>query len=126
MSVDGSFLDKHDLVLLKMLVGWYGIAGSHLSRRENEMPRAVGFGSDLEDESPMSPSPGSGRQRRASPSFFSSSSGVAPDCAGALGFCCADTVTNGRSSNAERTALSRAAHRLERAPTELSLGLHAL
>ena len=24
MSVDGSFLDKHDLVLLKMLVGWYG------------------------------------------------------------------------------------------------------
>src|SRR5271155_1465339 len=24
MSVDSSFLDKHDLVLLKVLMGWYG------------------------------------------------------------------------------------------------------
>src|SRR5208282_1839790 len=51
MSVDGSFLDKHDLVLLKMLVGWYGCAGGHLRRREHQMLRAIGFGSDLEDES---------------------------------------------------------------------------
>src|SRR5208282_781887 len=51
LSVDGSFLDKHDLILLKMLVGWYGIAGSYLSRREHQMLRAIGFGSDLEDES---------------------------------------------------------------------------
>jgi hypothetical protein len=51
MSVGGSFLDKHDLILLEMLIGLYGIAGSHLSRRENQMLRAIGFGSDLEDES---------------------------------------------------------------------------
>jgi hypothetical protein len=51
MSVDGSFFDKHDLVLLKMLMGWYGIAGSNLARRENQMSGAIGFGSYFEDES---------------------------------------------------------------------------
>src|ERR1700729_245759 len=53
MSVDGAFLDKHDLVLLKMLMGWYGCAGEHVfSANEHQMLGAIGFGSDLENESP--------------------------------------------------------------------------
>src|SRR5580704_8931503 len=52
MSVDSSFLDKHDLVLLKVLMGWYGCAGGHvLSPNEHQMLGAIGFGSDLENES---------------------------------------------------------------------------
>jgi hypothetical protein len=52
MSVDGAFLDKHDLILLKMLMGWYGCAGGHVfSANEHQMLGAIGFGSDLEDES---------------------------------------------------------------------------
>jgi hypothetical protein len=52
MSMDGAFLDKHDLILLKMLMGRYGIAGAHiLSTDEHQMLGTIGFGSDLQDES---------------------------------------------------------------------------
>src|SRR5271155_228064 len=52
MSVDRSFLDKHDLILLKMLMGRYSIAGAHvISANEYQMLGAIGFGSDLENES---------------------------------------------------------------------------
>src|ERR1700684_2711706 len=53
MSVDSSFLDKHDLVLLKVLMGWNGCAGGHVfSANQHQMLGAIGFGSDLENESP--------------------------------------------------------------------------
>src|ERR1700683_3084213 len=53
MSVDVAFLDKRDLILLKMLMGWYGCAGGHVfSANEHQMLGAIGFGSDLENESP--------------------------------------------------------------------------
>src|SRR5271156_6100431 len=53
MSVDGAFLDQHDLILLKMLMGWYGCAGGHVfSANEHQMLGSIGFGSDLENESP--------------------------------------------------------------------------
>src|ERR1700678_931241 len=53
MSVDGAFLDEHDLVLLKMLMGWYGCTGGHVfSANEHQMLGAIGFRSDLENESP--------------------------------------------------------------------------
>lgn len=52
MNVDGSFLDKHDLILLKMLVRWDGVARSHaFSGNDHHMLRTVGFGRDFEDES---------------------------------------------------------------------------
>src|SRR5208282_4308869 len=51
MSVDGPFLDQHDLILLKMRVGWYGCAGGQVPRREHQMLRAIGFRSDLKNES---------------------------------------------------------------------------
>src|SRR5208283_2297200 len=53
MSVDGAFLDKHDLILLKMLMGWYGCAGEHVfSANEDQTLGTIGFGSDLENEPP--------------------------------------------------------------------------
>src|ERR1700721_2754323 len=52
-SVNRAFLDKHDLILLKMLMGWYGCAGGHVfSANEHQMLGAIGFGSHLENESP--------------------------------------------------------------------------
>ena len=48
----GSFLYKHDLILLKMLVGRDGVSGADvLCANDHQMLRAVGFGSDLQDES---------------------------------------------------------------------------
>src|SRR3984957_11140371 len=53
MSVDGAFLDQHDLILIKMLMGWYGCAGGHVfSANEHQMLGAMGFVRLLENESP--------------------------------------------------------------------------
>src|ERR1700722_2247006 len=53
MSVNGAFLDKHDLILLKMLMGWYGCPGGQVfSANQHQMLGAIGLGSDLENESP--------------------------------------------------------------------------
>src|ERR1700684_2271612 len=53
MSVDGAFLYKHVLILLKVLMGWYGCAGGHVfSANKHQMLGAIAFGSDLENESP--------------------------------------------------------------------------
>jgi hypothetical protein len=81
MSVDGAFLDKHDLVLLNMLMGWYGCAGGISSpATSTRCPEPLALGVTLRMNSPASTSPGSGRQRRVSPSFFSSSSAIGPFC----------------------------------------------
>jgi hypothetical protein len=106
MSVDSSLLDQNDLILPKMLTGWYCCARSHLSRKENQLPGTIGFRSDLDDKSAGADLALGLPETRVAFIFFQQQ-WVAPACAGAIGFCCADTVTTGSCSNAERTDLFR-------------------
>ena len=50
MSVDGSFLDQHNLILLEVFVCLYRTSWSHISSRQHQMLRAIIFRADLEDE----------------------------------------------------------------------------
>lgn len=50
MSVDGSFLDQHNFILLEVLVRWYRASRSHVFGYEHQMLRAIAFRSDLQDE----------------------------------------------------------------------------
>jgi hypothetical protein len=51
MSVNGSFLDQHNFILLKVFVRWYCSSWRHVFRQQHQVLRAIALRGDLEDES---------------------------------------------------------------------------